>query len=310
MSAMIDAGQDSICDIERSRRSARAPIKITDAKKSWCTPIIRWAGSKRKLLPVLIRAVPRQYDRYFEPFVGSGCLFFALKPKQAVLGDINGELISMLRTLHHHPRLLHRQATTHKLNRRSYYRLRDNSEISDEITQRAGRFLALNRYCFNGLYRANSSGKFNVPFGSKTGTLPTESTFYRASVALRNARIIKGDFTRTLKSAHREDFVYLDPPYVYSGRRDRGEYGPNTFSVDDVERLFVEMQRLKTQGAFVLLSFIECDNVLKRAKGWNVQRVPVKRQISAFAQYRIYVNEVLISNYAFTLSGNAAAKRV
>ena len=271
------------------------------AQDPWCPPVIRWAGSKRKLLPILISASPPVFRRYFEPFVGSGCLFFALKPKRAVLGDINEELVSALQALRQHPRLLHRRAAAFGLNRRKYYELRDHPKSIDGITGEAARFIALNRYCFNGLYRANRSGKFNVPFGTRTGALPAESIFYRAAIALRNAKIVQGDFAETVRTARRGDYVYLDPPYVYSGRRDRGEYGPNTFSVDDVERLFVTMRRLTERGAYVLLSFIECDEVLRRARGWTVRRVPVQRQISAFAQYRIRVNEVLISNYEFQL---------
>lgn len=268
--------------------------------KSWCAPVFRWAGSKRKLLPILMRASPPCFGKYFEPFVGSGCLFFALKPKKAVLGDINSDLICTLQTLQRHPRLLHKCATSHNLDRKSYYNLRDG-HVPEDSTERAARFLALNRFCFNGLYRANQSGKFNVPFGTKTGEMPSASTFYRASVALRNAKLLQGDFTSTLKSVKKGDFVYLDPPYVYSGRRDRGEYGPNTFSVADIDRLFDVMNRLKRLNASILLSFIECDEVIRHAKHWNINQVPVKRQISAFAQHRICVNELLISNYRISV---------
>ena len=272
---------------------------------AWCPPIFRWAGSKRKLLRALIDATPVTFGTYFEPFVGSGCLFFALRPNRAVLGDSNAELICALRALKRHPRILHRGVANQKLTRRQYYRLRDKAQLDSRVTARAARFLALNRHCFNGLYRANSAGKFNVPYGTRTGEFPSEATFFRASIALRNAQVVEGDFADTVAPARSGDFVYLDPPYVYSGRRDRGEYGPGTFSTRDVDRLFATMHRLSARGVSVLLSFIECDEVVQRANGWHVQTLPVKRQISAFTEYRIHVNELLISNYFPRVSSRA-----
>jgi len=270
------------------------------AATPWSAPIFRWAGSKRKLLPILLRATPAKYERYFEPFVGSGCLFFALRPRRAVIGDINADLMTAYSALQRHPRLLHRRTASFRLNRRSYYRLRDRLGNSDDMLDDAARFTALNRHCFNGLYRANSAGKFNVPFGNRHGLLPGEATFYRASIALRRCRLVTGDFVMTLRNADEGDFVYLDPPYVYSDRRDRGEYGPGTFKIPDMRRLFKSMHRLHKLGAYVLLSFLETHEVLKMAKGWNIETVPVQRQISGFAHFRNVVNEVLISNYAIS----------
>lgn len=264
---------------------------------AWSSPILRWAGSKRKLLPVLLRGTPAKYERYFEPFVGSGCLFFALRPQRAVIGDINADLMTAYSVLQRHPRLLHRRTASLRLNRRSYYKLRDGLGNADDMLDDAARFIALNRHCFNGLYRANSAGKFNVPFGSRHGILPPEAVFYKASIALRGSKLVTGDFTLTLRNAAKGDFIYLDPPYVYSDRRDRGEYGPGTFKLSDIARLFKAMRRLDKLGAHVLLSFLETVEVLKMANGWNIKTVPVQRQISGFARFRKVVNEVLISNY-------------
>jgi len=274
---------------------------MSDAEaKVWSPPILRWAGSKRKLLPILLRATPPKYQRYFEPFLGSGCLFFALHPRRAIIGDLNSDLMTAYLALQQHPRLLHKRVESFRLNRRSYYALRDSSSNSDDTIADAARFIALNRHCFNGLYRANSAGKFNVPFGTRHGIVPTEAAFFRASVALRGCTLVTGDFVITLRNANRGDFVYLDPPYVYSDRRDRGEYGPGTFKLSDITRLFKCMRRLHKLGAFVLLSFLETPEVLRMAKGWNLEIVPVQRQISGFAQFRKIVNEVLISNYAIS----------
>lgn len=163
--------------------------------------------------------------------------------------------------------------------------------------EQAARFFALNRACFNGLYRTNRDGDFNVPYGRKTGTLPPSSMFYRASVALRGAKLKAGDFSQTLRSVRAEDFVYLDPPYVYSDRKDRGEYGVGCFGLGDLDRLFQCLIDLDARNAYFLLSYLESDEILERAAGWHIHSVPVKRQISGFAKFRRCVNEVLISNY-------------
>jgi DNA adenine methylase len=110
----------------------------------WGTPIIRWAGSKRKLLPILLRASPAKYQRYFEPFFGSGCLFFALRPSRAVLGDINSDLMMTYSALQVHPRLLYKRTASLRLNRQRYYKLRAVQSNSDDILEEAARFLALN----------------------------------------------------------------------------------------------------------------------------------------------------------------------
>jgi len=147
----------------------------------WCTPFLRWAGSKRRLLPNLLELVPEAYDRYIEPFVGSGCLFFALKPDSAILGDINGALMEVYSTVHKHPRLVSRAVHRIKRTPEQYYMLRDEGPGLLPPIQRVARFIFLNRNCFNGIYRTNKEGKFNVPFGSRTGQLPGESFFYRCS---------------------------------------------------------------------------------------------------------------------------------
>jgi DNA adenine methylase len=265
---------------------------------TWANPLIRWAGSKRKLLHHLVSAAPPSFRRYYEPFVGSGCLFFALRPGRATLGDINTVLIETYRTIKSHPRLLQRRAVRFPLDSRSYYALRELREPM-VVIDKAARFLVLNRLCFNGLYRTNRNGYFNVPFGSRGGSLPSEAAFYRASIALRTARLVSGDFERTVEGAARGDFVYFDPPYVYNSRRNRGEYGADTFCTSDIERLIARMRILDARGVHILLSYIDCEEIREVTRAWKTRVVPVQRQISGFSRHRRIVNELLISNYDF-----------
>jgi DNA adenine methylase len=269
---------------------------LTESKTQTRT-VFRWAGSKKQLLPSLIAFAPSNFSCYFEPFVGSGCLFFSLRPKRAVLGDINAELIDAYTQLRDHPTLLHRRVLGNSVTKAAYYRVRKTIWPITEKLDRAARFVFLNRLCFNGLYRTNQKGEFNVPFGDPPGNIPDESDFRRASIVLRNASLIADDFETTLATAQKGDFVYLDPPYVYAERKDRGEYGPKTFTLKDIDRLISAAKKLDCAGVKFLLSYLECDDLLRKLPNWSRATIPVRRHISGFAKYRRKVNEVVIRNY-------------
>ena len=150
----------------------------------WTKPFLRWAGSKRSLLPELLASVPQGYRSYIEPFAGSACLFFALKPRRAVLGDINNELMRAYAVVAKHPRQVARAVQRIPNTEHSYLRLRAmNVEALDPLA-RTARFVYLNRHCFNAVYRTDRQGVFNVPRGTRTGELPPESVFLRCSLAL------------------------------------------------------------------------------------------------------------------------------
>jgi DNA adenine methylase len=202
-------------------------LRVGSAMKAnpvWTPPLLRWAGSKRKLLPELMRHVPEAFERYVEPFAGSGCLFFSLRPRKAVLGDINSELIETYRTIAKHPKLVARSLHALRGDKRTYYRLRDHYAPESPV-DRATRFVYLNRHCFNGVYRINRAGRFNVPRGNRTGGIPSEAEFYRCSIALRGTELRAGDYRTCLADIGSGDFVYLDPPYASRRRNTHGEYG-------------------------------------------------------------------------------------
>jgi DNA adenine methylase len=266
-------------------------------------PLLRWAGSKRKLVSILQAYAPQTFVRYYEPFAGSACLFLALRPSAAVLGDLNQDLIHTYSVVRSHPRLVSR--LMHRMPRTSsfYYQLRAiRPETLDELT-RAARFLYLNHYCFNGVYRANAEGQFNVPRGTKTGALKAEAEFVRVSIALRGVELRCCDFEACVADIATGDFVYLDPPYARPGQRNRGEYGPGCFEYPDLPRLLSCLKRIDHAGGHFLFSYRSSPSVLRDVSCWYVKRLRVRRHVSGFAKHRQVVEEVLVSNSPFTMVG-------
>jgi DNA adenine methylase len=259
-------------------------------------PLIRWAGSKRKLLPDLLKCVPPRYARYIEPFCGSACLFFRLRPAAAILSDLNEELVLAYQVLKAHPKLLHRAVTQMPVSREYYYELRDSLLCNSDDIARAARFFYLNRNCFNGVYRTNREGHFNVPQGTKTGIVPSQTHFLRCANALKHTEITSGDFQAVVSLAGAGDFVYLDPPYAKLGARRRGEYGCASFDTPDLERLARCLTDLDRKQATFLLSYADCDEARELNKAWDTCSISVRRHVAGFHRHRAIVREVLVSN--------------
>jgi DNA adenine methylase len=264
------------------------------------SPIFRWAGSKQKLLPVLLGQVPETFETYLEPFVGSARLFFALKPKRAILGDFNKDLISTYRTIKSRPKEVHSQASEMPDDEDFYYNLRDNPDSKGNHVYRAARFTYLNRYCFNGVYRTNLSGKFNVPRGTGSGHFPSLDSFLTCAATLRGTRLVAGDFEQVLALACKGDFVYLDPPYAKTTGRFRGEYGHGSFSASDVTRLVASLEQLNEKGARFLLSYCLCPEIRPALERWTSRTLLVKRHVAGFSKHRKKKREVLIANFPLT----------
>lgn len=258
---------------------------------------IRWAGSKRKLLPQLQALAPQHFDRYIEPFCGSLCLFVALKPRQALVGDINEELIHFYRLIRTHARRV--ADLTHSLptDELTYYQLRasDPSALSPE--HRAARFLYLNRFCFNGVYRTNRSGQFNIARGKHMGSIPSADELVAFGGLMRRAAVHVIDFAGLLNEAEAGDFVYLDPPYAGRGVRDRGEYGVGAFKEDDLQRLRHSIERASERGAKVLISYANIPQIRKLFRGWQTETIEVERNVSGFVSGRTRVSELILRNY-------------
>ena len=248
---------------------------------------------------------PDKYRRYIEPFAGSACLLFALRPVRAVLNDINGELVNSYRVLRDHPRILARGVHALPQTEKEYYRQRSKDvELLSEL-DRAIRFVYLNRHCFNGVYRTNRQGKFNVPRGNRTGSIPTEKCFYRCSIVLRDVELQSLDFEDCLATVRRGDFVYLDPPYSTSDRSRYGEYGYASFQPIDVPRLVEVLKRLDRVGASFLLSYAGGREEERAFSDWKCRAIRVRRHVAGFADHRTTVSELLVSNFETLGEGNA-----
>lgn len=261
------------------------------------SPLLRWAGSKRQLLPTLVANAPNAYGTYVEPFAGSACLFFALQPDQAVIGDFNSDLIEAYRVISDCPREVAQVLSEMPAEPAFYYALRARHAPSLSRIARAGRFLYLNRFSFNGVYRTNRQGMFNVPRGKKTGSLPTAEALVAAAKVLKNATLICGDFEETLNYANRGDFVYMDPPYRLDETRMRGEYGYGAFSSRDLDRLGDALVDLDRRGVKFLLSYKYRRQFATTMKRWCTMTRLVRRHVGGFADRRDNVRELLVANY-------------
>jgi len=260
-------------------------------------PFLRWAGSKRRLVPILRSYWRPHYNRYLEPFAGSACLFFSLNPPSAILGDLNGELISTYMEVKYRLNgLLAKLSTLHR-SRREYKKLRSLHPEALNPCARAARFIYLNRYCFNGLYRTNLKGEFNVPYGGeKSGNVPSAELLRECSKQLMKTRLVAGDFERVLQHARKGDFIYMDPPFAVRARRVFNEYHPDTFQGDDINRLRQWLEKLDRKGISFLVSYAESAEADILARGFHRRRVSVRRNIAGFAADRSDSNEILISN--------------
>lgn len=262
-------------------------------------PFLRWAGSKRRLLPRLLPYWGRGFDRYVEPFAGSASLYFAIQPTRALLGDTNAELIGAYKEIQLHPRSVFNRLVKIPRGHDSYYDVRRIVPATLDRKGQAARFLFLNRYCFNGLYRTNQKGAFNVPFArSGTGDPLGWSEFRAAASVLSGARLVVADFQTMLEAnVRRGDFVYLDPPYALANRRVFRQYGPDTFGLEDLERLQECLKVIASRKAHFLLSYAYCREALRTFKGWQTRKLFTQRNIAGFAEDRRMAAEVLVSNF-------------
>jgi len=262
--------------------------------------IIKWAGSKKWLFKKHPNIFPSKYNTYFEPFLGSGANFFNLRPEKSYLSDINGKLIALYKELQTNPVSLF-QETSMLIDNHSdeqYYQIRDEFNKSSKPVH----FLYLNRTCYNGIYRENSSGNFNVPVGRRASRfLPfNEEDFKYFSDLLANATLKEQGFMETLSHVKEGDFIYIDPPYIklennYDSFR---KYGKDIFSPEDLSALAIRLNELSKKNK-ILISNFDLDNVKDLFPGsqWNFKPVQQSSNISGTNSGRKKMEEVLIYNY-------------
>jgi DNA adenine methylase len=258
------------------------------------SPIFRWAGSKRRLASRIAQYWHPSFARYVEPFAGSACLFFFLQPKAALLSDINGDLIETYSTIKRNPKAVHSRLSQIPLGRESYYQLRASRKGDLSTTERAARFIFLNRFCFNGLYRTNLAGAFNVPYSPrKTGQLPALTDLQNIARKLQTAQILQSDFEETIDSTVAGDFIYADPPYAISEARVFREYHPNSFAVSDIPRFANCLNRAAVRGVKVVVTYADSADFRAAFSGWDISEVITPRNISGFAKHRKLAIELI-----------------
>ncbi len=260
-------------------------------------PLLRWAGSKKRLLPALLAATPNDAKRYIEPFAGSAILFLRLGASNAILGDLNQSLVETYQTVRRYPRAVWERASSLGDSPEDYYAIRAIPRHCLDVYQRAAQFVYLNRFCFNGVYRTNRSGQFNVARGKGHLFVPDLDAFQAFAAKLKTAELRCSDFEEILAEAGANDFVYLDPPYALGEKRDRGEYGCDAFREKDERRLIASLRAADRRGAKILLSYSPVPSVIQGLKKWRRRNLTVARNVAGFASARRSAQEVLLSNY-------------
>ncbi|NDC37378.1 MAG: DNA adenine methylase [Proteobacteria bacterium] len=274
-----------------------------DAAPQRTKPFLKWAGGKSKLLGELIPRMPKRYARYVEPMLGGGALFFAVRPAKSLLFDVNPELINCYRVVQKNVEELIEDLGRHRYEQRYFYTLRDADRNFDFLrwspVARASRTIYLNKTCFNGLYRVNSRGNFNVPYGRYTNpTLVAPETLRACSRALKGASLRCGSFEALPKHLAEGDFVYFDPPYVpLSKTSSFATYAKDGFGLDEQVKLRDLCVALDKRGIKFMLSNSYTDTVLELYEKFSIDVVDAPRVISAKGSRRHSVKEVIVRNY-------------
>lgn len=283
-------------------------------KKIQIPTFVKWAGGKIQLLNQFEQFLPAKIDRYFEPFIGSGAVFFYVKqahhPKFCMISDNNQDLMNLYVTVKNDldkllP-LLEKYKIEHKKNQKEYYyKQRARFNETEDILEKSALFIYLNKTCFNGLFRVNSKGKFNVPFGSYSNpSIVQKDKLEQASKLLNNKKVeIKTmDFSNILKYAKNGDFIYFDPPYYpLSDTSSFTSYHKDDFLEKEQRQLSKVFQKLDKRGCHVMLSNSDAPLIYKLYRKYEkegyLHLVKAKRMINCDAKGRKAISEVLVTNY-------------
>ncbi len=276
------------------------------AENYFVMPFVKWAGGKRQILDQIMEFVPETFSTYYEPFLGGGAVLFALQPQKAVVNDICAELMLVYEIIREDVEGLLADLRRHKNEKDYFYCIRALDRYPQKYkkltpVQRASRMLYLNKTCFNGLYRVNKKGQFNVPFGNYKKPNIINEDILKAAGAYFNQAEIKftcQDFAAVLEEVERDDFVYLDPPYdPVSETAGFTGYDKDGFGRKDQIRLKECCDMLHKKGVRFLLSNAATQFILDLYRDYKIEIIQAKRAISARAEGRGEVNEVLVMNF-------------
>jgi len=267
------------------------------------TPFIKWVGGKRQLLPEIIKHIPNKFNTYYEPFIGGGALLFHLRPKQAVISDVNPELVNTYRVVRDAPQELINKLKTFKYNSEFFYEVRgwdreNNWQENYSEVDRAARFIYLNRCGFNGLWRVNKTGQCNTPFGNYSNPdWVCRHAISDCSRFLQNIIIKECDFEDTVAGAKEGDLVYFDPPYVPLSKTSNFTlYNLNPFNEGDQLRLKKTVDQLTTRGVKMLLSNSFTAFTWDLYSEYNRRSLLATRSINSDGNNRGVIKEILVTN--------------
>ncbi len=270
-------------------------------------PIIKWVGGKRELAPIIKEMMPATYNRYYEPFLGGAAVLLDLNPKEAYVNDINPELINMYIQVREDVegviRYLSSLDWTHEQSgsdpKEVYYAVRGlfNNHRGEKTLEQAARFIYLNKHCFNGLYRVNSKGEFNVPFNGKlTGGSFDADHLREAAKQLKDVVFGNTDFENFLITAGENDFCFIDSPYAPLTATSFTDYTKEGFAYEDHIRLATTFDELSDRGAYCMLTNHDTPLIRELYKDYNIKVVDVRRSINRNGDNR-KGKEVIITNY-------------
>ena len=275
-------------------------------------PFVKWAGGKRQLIPQIKERMPEKYNNYYEPFVGGGAITFELLPANALINDINKALINAYKQICNAPESFLKAVSkldtemlgkrTEVLGKEYYYSLREhyNDKLmkAEYDVELAALFVFINKHCFNGLYRVNGKGLFNVPYNNSRRASVDGGTIMEISKYLQGITIIDGDFEEACKGAKKDDFVFIDSPYAPLNPTSFESYTKEGFDIESHKRLANLFDELTARGCYCMLTNHNTDliNELYGNKGYKIDVVSVKRMINSDASNRVG-EEVIICNY-------------
>lgn len=261
-------------------------------------PFLKWAGGKTQILSHLHQYAPSNFNKYIEPFIGGGAMFFSLNAEHSIISDSNEELIITYQQIQSNVEAVINHLCSFRNEEDYYYEIRQLIPSELDLSFRAARLIYLNKTCFNGLYRVNKKGHFNVPFGKGNVNFLNEEVLLNANKFLQNTVIKHGDYLSVLNNnAAPGDFIFLDPPYYPVGKHsDFKRYTKEFFYHEDQINLKEEFDRLVNIGCYVLLTNSDHEVILDLYSDYEIKIIETKRMISSNAKTRTGKDIIVIGS--------------
>lgn len=259
-------------------------------------PFLKWAGGKTQMIPDLLKFAPAKFNKYIEPFIGGGALYFNINHPKSIISDLNEELVITYKQVKENVFEVISVLDSYINTEEFYYKIRSVSPSSLSDSERAARLIYLNKTCFNGLFRVNKKGDFNVPYGKRTGPFLNKQNLIGASEYMQDTEIYHLDYKETLKRyAKKGDFVFLDPPYQPVGKfSDFKRYTKEFFYENDQIELANIFKDLTNKGCYVMLTNSDHPFILDLYKEFHIETIETKRLISSNPNTRTGIDIIVL----------------